>query len=670
MQVANHYRADIDGLRAIAVLSVVAFHAFPSWLQGGFVGVDIFFVISGYLISTIIFNNLHLHAEFSLSGFYARRIKRIFPALILVMTACYVFGWFALSAEEYTQLGKHIAGGSGFVSNFVLWNETGYFDKTAELKPLQHLWSLGIEEQFYLAWPLLVYLAWKRRINLLMLTLVIAVTSFTLNIKTVQHDSISVFYMPAYRIWELMTGSLLAYLTLKHSYRPNRWLQHAMTIVGLSCIITSIFIINKTLAFPGWWALLPTTGVILMIAAGPTAWINQRILSHPLMVWFGLISFPLYLWHWPLLSFTQILESGEATHLMRFIAVFISMLLAWITYQFLEKPIRFGKYSREKTITLCALMIAIGFTGMNTFKHDGLKFRSSVQAVAAQQSSFEWGPEKLADANCKKKFPYEWGMYYFCLHSNPAHQPSAIIIGDSHANHLYWGLTPYYQHNNQSLLLLSGSGCFPFFNTESAMSNVKDRCHELMNTSLAYAEKSKEVKTIILHNYSNNQTVLSPLTQQPNQSAHQYIKYTPAATHTNYQEEYRLAMIATLSRLVKSKKEIIYIMDVPDLDFDPKSCVDVRPLRLTNHLKSPCAVSKQEYAKRNAAYLAITMSVLKSFPTVKVFDPSKYLCDAKYCWAMRDGKVLYADSNHLSYEGSMYVGKMFAREFAITTVPG
>ena len=196
------YRADIDGLRAIAVLSVVLFHAFPTLqlsifpslhIAGGFIGVDIFFVISGFLISTIIFDNLE-RGSFSFLEFYSRRIKRIFPALLLVLITCFAFGWFALLADEYKQLGKHIAAGAGFVSNFVLWNESGYFDNSAETKPLLHLWTLGIEEQFYIIWPLLLWAGWKRKFNLLTITLIIATISFVLNIKGVRTDPVATFY--------------------------------------------------------------------------------------------------------------------------------------------------------------------------------------------------------------------------------------------------------------------------------------------------------------------------------------------------------------------------------------------------------------------------------------------------------------------------------------------
>lgn len=207
------YRPDVDGLRAIAVLAVVFFHAFPNVIKGGFIGVDVFFVISGYLISTIIFENLD-RGSFSFSEFYARRIKRIFPALILVLVACFTFGWFVLLADEYKQLGKHIAAGAGFISNIVFWNEAGYFDNAAHTKPLLHLWSLGIEEQFYILWPLVLWFAWKRKFNLLTITILFAIASFALNVKGVKQDAVATFYSPQTRFWELLSGSLLAWTTL------------------------------------------------------------------------------------------------------------------------------------------------------------------------------------------------------------------------------------------------------------------------------------------------------------------------------------------------------------------------------------------------------------------------------------------------------------------------
>ena len=205
------YRPDIDGLRAIAVLSVVGFHAAPGRIPAGFIGVDIFFVISGYLITSIILKGLEA-GTFNFAEFYGRRVKRIFPALLIVLLASLAIGYFILLDDQFKELGKHIAGGAGFVSNLVLWGESGYFDNAADFKPLLHLWSLGIEEQFYIVWPFLLWLAWKQRFNYLPVLLVIAFASFALNIYTVSSDPVAAFYSPLTRFWELLVGSILAYI--------------------------------------------------------------------------------------------------------------------------------------------------------------------------------------------------------------------------------------------------------------------------------------------------------------------------------------------------------------------------------------------------------------------------------------------------------------------------
>lgn len=203
------YRPYIDGLRAVAVLSVLIFHAFPEWLSGGFIGVDVFFIISGYLISTIIFVNIN-ERRFSFVEFYARRVNRIFPALFVVLIFSYAFGWLNLLADDFAKLGKHIAGGAGFVSNLILWNESGCFDKAAELKPLLHLWSLGIEEQFYFVWPLAIFFIARWPKKVLPFILVLAGISFGLNVLYINTNPVATFYSPITRFWELLIGSLLA----------------------------------------------------------------------------------------------------------------------------------------------------------------------------------------------------------------------------------------------------------------------------------------------------------------------------------------------------------------------------------------------------------------------------------------------------------------------------
>lgn len=313
----HKYRADIDGLRAIAVLAVVGFHAFPGRFKGGFIGVDIFFIISGFLISSILFSNLE-NDRFSFVEFYANRIKRIFPALIVVLSACFAFGWFVMFPDEYQQLGKHITAGSAFVSNFGFWQESGYFDTTSELKPLLHLWSLGIEEQFYIVWPLLLWLLWKKRFNLLILAVLITLVSFVYSVRTVLQDPVAAFYSPLSRCWELMIGSILAYQNLHQplwiegiaqratsflggnglmrASKGSNTLKDVMAFCGMALIVWGFLFITKEKPFPGSWALFPALGTYLIVAAGPQAYFNRTILSRRLLVWVGLISYPLYLW--------------------------------------------------------------------------------------------------------------------------------------------------------------------------------------------------------------------------------------------------------------------------------------------------------------------------------------------------------------------------------------
>jgi peptidoglycan/LPS O-acetylase OafA/YrhL len=456
------YRPDIDGLRAIAVLSVLIFHAFPEWLSGGFIGVDVFFIISGYLISTIIFENIN-QKRFSFLEFYSRRINRIFPALFVVLTFSYAFGWLNLLADDFAQLGKHIVGGAGFVSNLVLWNESGYFDKAAELKPLLHLWSLGIEEQFYFAWPLAIWLIARWPTKVLPFILLIVAISFGLNVFYINTDPIATFYSPITRFWELLIGSLLAYLTV---YRLpvlqaiQTKYQHWLSVLGLVLILFGSFILNQKSAFPGWWALMPTVGAALIIGAGTNAWCNQRILSNKVLVWFGLISFPLYLWHWPLLAFARLQEGQTLSWMMRVALVIVSICLAWLTYRFIERPLRFNvSYRTQKNITLIFLMILIGYLGYNCFDRKGIQFRH--KRMLQQISGYTFDKVKEQRQHTCFLMGKEAGQSHFaseCVHQD---RPYKIALwGDSHGASIYPGFRWLEDTNpNVSISQFTIAGC-------------------------------------------------------------------------------------------------------------------------------------------------------------------------------------------------------------------
>jgi peptidoglycan/LPS O-acetylase OafA/YrhL len=394
----QRYRADIDGLRALAVLSVVGFHMFPERIPGGFVGVDIFYVISGYLISTIIFTSLQT-GKFSFVEFYSRRIRRIFPALLIVLSASFAVGWNILLADEYKQLGKHIAGAATFISNYILWQESSYFDTSATTKPLLHLWSLGIEEQFYIAWPLLLVLTWKQRLNPQVIIVLTATISFSLNIAIYQSSPVEDFYSPKTRFWELASGSLLAssifykntfferfycaleehlnkILHLPPKKTARELLRNFESVLGVMLIVLSVLNITKQNAFPGILATIPVIGTIFVISAGAHTWLNRFLLSNRVAIWFGTISYPLYLWHWPLLAFTYIIDNEIPGYFVRITTTVISIALAWATYAIIERPIRFGTQPKKKTVALLSLMSLIGFTGCITYWREGIPNRS------------------------------------------------------------------------------------------------------------------------------------------------------------------------------------------------------------------------------------------------------------------------------------------------------
>jgi peptidoglycan/LPS O-acetylase OafA/YrhL len=389
MSAGSPYRADIDGLRAVAVGTVLVYHAFPAVLPGGFVGVDVFFAISGYLISGIILDALR-GDRFSLANFYGRRIRRIFPALTIVLAAVLAFGWFVLYADDYARLGRHAAAGAAFLSNFELWNETSYFDLAAGLKPLLHLWSLGIEEQFYLVWPVLLIVAARWRRGPIAATIAIGLASFAIAIWTVRTDRTAAFYAPWTRFWELLAGATLACATIDAAGRT--WLTHLQSTVvarsvlaaaGLLMIATAVMLLDAGRMFPGYWAMLPVFGTCFLIAAGPDAWVNRAVLSMRVLVWIGLISYPLYLWHWPLLSFATIVSGRLPVAAIRGALLGASVVLSWITYQVIERPVRFRLRARVALPALAAAMAVLYAAGITVNAHGGFVDRPLNRSDAA-----------------------------------------------------------------------------------------------------------------------------------------------------------------------------------------------------------------------------------------------------------------------------------------------
>ena len=623
------YRADIDGLRAIAILSVIGFHALPKKIASGFIGVDIFFVISGFLISSIIFSSLE-RDRFSFLEFYSRRVKRIFPALLLVIAASLAFGGFALYSDEYKQLGEHVAGGAGFVSNFILWGGSGYFDNAAKAKPLLHLWSLGIEEQFYIFWPLLLALAWKHRWGFLRVTALIAAASFAANIYLTSNNLIEAFYSPFPRFWELMVGGVLAFIAL-HKPQLNRQHKNLQSILGAVLLALGFALINESRSFPGWWALLPTFGTALLISAGSGAWLNRNLLANKILVWFGLISYPLYLWHWPLLSFGMIVANADGPPpVVRNPAILISILLAWLTCRFIEQPIRTGKHGHVTTISLLVSMIVVGCAGYAIYAQDGLKFRSASTITNEYSYDFRFPP--VSRSLCKYPKESHDGDWDWCTDGNIEKNPSVVLLGDSFAGTF-------------SQALLSATKYFPFTFKQFG----RGQCPPLLNYGpLVCAEAYKYYYEWVKNTPSVKVVVLAAAWPEYANGKDYNFAIPPQAFSSL---EFQKSFIQSMEFLTSTNKRIVISLAPPG-GVNPRACLP-RPFTIINTCQQPLKAAL-EYDRGSRIMIN---KLLLQFPQVRIYDPYNYLCDEKTCKVAENRKILYIDGGHISPQGGEFLAE-------------
>ena len=628
------YIPSIDGIRAIAVLSVILFHAFPNAIPGGYIGVDIFFVISGYLITNIIVQQANA-GNFSFRDFYARRIRRIFPALILVLVAVYALGWFVMLADEFKQLGKHIAAGAGFVANWAYWLESGYFDDLHELKPLLNLWSLGVEEQFYIFWPCIILLLLKLKMRLRGALLFLVGVSFLLNVFLIKDHQSATFFLPFSRFWELGFGGILA--LEKDSSARLKFNPTLTFIVGALAIVAPMFFLSSQSLFPGWAALAPVLGTGLILLSIQAGSIGSALLSNRVLVNLGLISYPLYLWHWPVFSFARLMK-GEPLALLESMALLIfSAILAFLTYFLLEKRVR---HQGAKTVfILCVLLAAIGFQGWNTYNRGGLEYRlrKSIEIPENQKRDFVKWENKgmLPTGRCDPGFIYPEA--HVCAQSNPEGSADIVVLGDSHAFSAYWGIAKAYA-DSHVIRLLGQGGCAPFMNAGAFGSYSS--CEKNMNTQLLWISKNPNVKTVfIVH---RNRT----LTSDAEKSA------------------YTTAIKQTFDLLLASNKKVIYVYSVPELNFEPRLCVGSLPLGRKNPVDS-CSYPLARELVRQSSFRASISEVVVQYPNVETVDPAKRLCKEWLCNAIIEERVMYTDTNHLSESGSYVQGFEIKKQFPL-----
>lgn len=623
----SNYRLDIDGLRAIAVLSVLGFHFFPAWIQGGFIGVDIFFVISGYLISLILFEEI-ANGQFSFIHFYSRRIRRIFPALILILIVSMALGWLILFDYEYKKLGFHVVAGGSFFSNFAYWNESGYFDNAPETKPLLHLWSLGIEEQFYIFWPFVIWLAYKlNRLTFNLILFAFCLSLIACVAETKAHP-VATFYLPLTRFWELLSGSLLAYFVTFNSRdkllpdlplitqisRIN--LFNFFSILGMILIVSGFLLINKDIGFPGFWASLPVLGATCILAAGPQAWLNRVVLSHRLLVWIGLISYPLYLWHWILLSFSSIILGGFPSRSVRVVLLLLSFLVGWLSYQLAEKPLRKSKNLSLITASLSAFMLMTILAGALIYFKDGFPARKNIPLISIPgelDHAFFYQYISERNAPCENQRILNGAFntfgYIRCFQSKSNVNIDTLIIGDSHAEHLFPGLSSALPAQNVGYYMLSPSNTFEHIRIA--------------------ANSDPTLKLVILSLYWGS--------------------LSGAISNQEFQK--------LLTDLFNRNVKVYLLLDNPEFNFQPNQCIEKRWIYSD---KPSCQMSAKQWHDQKNDSQAAVLNLLQAFPKTKIIDIGQYFCNDDTCNMALNKKILMRDAHHLNVTGSLYIGNAIA----------
>ncbi|HEX4856644.1 MAG TPA: acyltransferase family protein [Limnobacter sp.] len=633
------YRPDIDGLRAIAVLIVVFYHAFPQALPGGFVGVDLFFVISGFLITGIILRE-QVAGNFTVRRFYSRRIKRIFPALLLVLVFCLGVGWLALTHDEYKQLSKHTGASALFINNFVLWRESGYFDNPAETKPLLHMWSLAVEEQFYMAWPLLLLGIRRVTEKLVPVLLFLIAASLAYGVWLIQTNPTGAFYSPLGRFWELAAGGLLACLFYRNETSGQPKIKpELMAVTGVGLLVAALVLVDKSRAFPGLWAVLPVGAACCLVASQQSSF-NNRVLGNRVLVGLGLISYPLYLWHWPLLTFARIFEGGTPSAGTRLSLVAVSLLLAWLTYRFVEKNLRFNRNSRLVVGSLLATMLAVLLFSYYILANKGLPFRHHNKLNADAQTLVIGADRASHTTQCglsKAEFP---GMIW-CLHDNKQPAANAAVLGDSKGEALYYGLSRESDSNRSWLM----TGPVNYL-------HVQDNSIE--QKALRRVVEDPAIEWVVLGNALRGFTALDKKTG-----------YIAGDLSDSQVDQWVQSYSQLVDQLVASGKKVVLVVDHPTLP-DANNCISgpLTPFDLLNRLvyRQPnprCTIRYSEHLQGTAAYQRFIARLKLERPALQVFDPAALLCNLKEdtCRVTEGNSFLYSYGDHISDYASSKIAK-------------
>ncbi len=614
----SKYRAEIDGLRAVAVLPVILFHAGIEIFSGGFIGVDVFFVISGFLITQILLKDLEA-GSFNLVTFYERRARRILPALFLVMICCLPFAWLWMLPSQAKDFSQSLVAVGLFSSNFLFWSESGYFETAAEDKPLLHTWSLAVEEQFYLVFPLLLLLLFRRgpRTTLAWIA-VTAMFSFALSEWMQRTNPSANFFLAPSRAWELLAGSAAAYWAHYRRPAPN----DGLALLGLLMIAYCIVGYDHTTPFPGFYAVPPVLGAALIVLFSGGSGPVTLLLRHRILVAIGLISYSAYLWHQPLFAFARLRIQAEPEPMIMLSLSAVSLLLAWVSWRWVEQPARqrsafFNSRTRvfAFSASATAIFIAVGISGHLA---EGVEERFS--RIAEGKTGYSEMARTL-----ETRFPdcssenilrqaHRLGGVIRCKQTLQE-TPEIILLGDSHAEHLFMGLAESMPNKNVAYYFRDGH------------LGLSESVFDIIIRELLAAEEPAE---ILVGMYYSRRFREAP--------------------------EAHAELLEVLTALQGAGHKITLLGDIPAYQVHPERCVFVNA---SGRAPRACTISHQNFLAQMAAHEAIlrNISAQLAIPYVTLHEP---LCQSGTCSMVSDGAILYSDEHHLNPAGSRLVGAYLA----------
>jgi peptidoglycan/LPS O-acetylase OafA/YrhL len=615
----QHHRTDIQGLRAIAVLSVVIFHAMGDVLPGGFVGVDIFFVISGYLISGILMDEME-RSRFSLGGFYERRIRRLFPALFVMLATVMVAGLVLLPPWQMAELGHTGFSTIFFVSNFDLFSMSGYFDSEAQARPLLHTWSLAVEEQFYLLFPLvLLGLMHVARRQLRVILFVGALGSLALSLWTLQHNAAAAFYLAPFRGYELMMGALLA--RLPFPLRAPGWLRDAVSVAGLVMIAASLFLINGETAFPGLAALMPCAGAALVLFAGAGgASLGGKLISNRLTAFFGGISYSLYLWHWPVLVLGRAVLLAAPTPVQTVAMIGLAVMLATASRRWIEQPFLRSRGARTTVFALggAAMMLGAMATGA-TVMAQGLPSRFGHAAEKMFAAREDFNPRR---PECHHYLNAITPYANNCAFGSTGATPSAAMWSDSHGAELVAALGEQMAPAGGAILEITSSACPPAI---GYVSMAYPLCSAQNDVTLQGLLKDARISTVYL-----------------------------AAFYSGYARAdwpaIAIGLAQSVGALTHAGKHVVLIYPIPVFSHDVPTALGVMAQRGED--AAGYSVAWADFAIANRAAFDLLDGLRAKFG-VDAIHPEQALCHDGRCFAYdQTSGPLYFNRDHMSLAGA------------------